>query len=313
MIIRVQKNDNFTVLPNDLLRDARISYEARGLLAFILSFPNDWKLNVSHLVKSGGISEDGHKHAGKDKVYRMLEELRSAGYLEGKPRKVSGKYRGYDYIVHEIPVKNVDNYADNLAEDEEFADLPDTAEPLSENIADLPDAGKPEAYEELNYTKNYMPTASDDEKPQRKKKSDGVVDDIRTLFAAFGSTYRHNGREGKACANLKDAYLADRKKFSQMVLALRGMRNTDKFFAEQPFSPSTLETFWNKIEVQWEKRTPEKPKPAEFDEAAQIAQMKQEMDDAGWQYNAALDSFVREAYTEFLHDKAKKEAQWTRT
>ena len=48
---------------------------------------------------------------------------------------------------------------------------------------------------------------------------------------------------------------------------------------------------------------------AQFDEAAQIAHMKREMDEAGWPYNAALDSFVREAYTDFLHDKAKKEAQ----
>lgn len=304
MILHVKKTERFTVLGNDLLRDDRISWEARGVLAYLLSFPPDWKLNVDHLVKSGGISGDGRRRTGREKIYRIIAELKAAGYITGAPHRTeTGVFKGYDYTVHEEPVENVDKSVDrgiSEYDDEPHTGLPDAAEP---------DAAKAEAYEELNYTKNYMPTASDNEKPQRKKKSDGVVDDIRTLFAAFGSTYRHNGREGKACANLKDAYLADRKKFSQMVLALRGMRNTDKFFAEQPFSPSTLETFWNKIEVQWEKRTPEKPKPAEFDEAAQIAQMKREMDDAGWQYNAALDSFVREAYTEFLHDKAKKEAQ----
>ena len=309
MIIRVQKNDNFTVLPNDLLRDARISYEARGLLAFILSFPNNWKLNVSHLVKSGGISEDGHKHAGKDKVYRILEELKKVGYLVGTPRKVSGKYRGYDYTVHETPVKKVDNHVDNFSEDEEFADLPDTAEPeTDENIADLPDTANPEAYEELNYTKDYTTCA----KKSRKKQSDGVVNDIKTIFAAFGSTYYHDGREAKACKELKDRFKADPKKFSQMILTFRGMRNTDKFYKDQPFSPSALATFWNKIEVQLEAAAPpdkaKKKESAEEIRAQQLQRMKAEMDEAGWPYNSALDSFVSEAYADYQHDKAKKEA-----
>ena len=303
MILHVKKTEKFTVLGNDLLRDARLTWEARGLLAFILSYPPEWKLNVGHLVKSGGILEGGRNRTGREKMYRMINELKAAGYIVGKShRNTDGSFSGYDYLVYESP-QEVENNVDNSEVNDE--DIPESALP----DAVPPDAGNAEAYEELSFKKDYMPTPSDAEAPQRKKKSDGVVNDIKTLFAAFGSTHRHNGREGKACANLKDTYLADKKKFSQMILTLRGMRNTDKFFAEKPFAPSTLDTFWNDIEIRWEKRTPEKPKPAEFDEAAQIAQMKREMDEARWQYNAALNSFVREAYTDFLHDKAKKEAQ----
>ena len=133
----------------------------------------------------------------------------------------------------------------------------------------------------------------------------------RALLQAFQNIEcYHNGREGKACSSLKYRYLADKKRFGQMILTLRGMRNTDKFFADQPFSPSTLDTFWNKIEVQLEKGTPEaKPKPEGPTAEEVIAEKKRQMDAEGWKYNDALDSLVHEAYTDFLHDKAKKKAK----
>ena len=95
-----------------------------------------------------------------------------------------------------------------------------------------------------------------------------------------------------------------------MILSLRGMRNVDKFFADQPFSPSTLDTFWNKIEVQLDREEPEKaPPPAGPSDAEILASKKKEMDDAGWKYNDSLDSLVHEAYTDYLHDKAIREAK----
>ena len=309
MILKIQKTERFTVLQNDLLRSASLSWEARGMLAFILSFPPDWKLNVSHLAKSGGISEDGRRRCGKEKVYRILNELKAAGYITGQPKRKAGGFSGFEYIVHEEPVEKVDNSGDisdsPLPEippetGVEMAGLPDTAEPDTV----LPRTANADAYEELNYTKNSLP-----QKP-RKEKSDGVAKEIQTLFTAFGSKYYHNGREGKACASLKERFTADKKRFGQMILALRGMRNIDKFFGEQPFSPSTLDTFWNKIEVQLEKSTPSPgPKAAYPTDEEILAGKKREMDAEGWPYDSSLDSLVHEAYTDFLHDKAKKRSK----
>ncbi|MFE7592812.1 hypothetical protein ACFU6K_25725 [Kitasatospora sp. NPDC057512] len=62
----------FTVLPNGLLQDRRLSYTARGLLADLLSRPDGWR-------------EDGRQMAdsspqGRGAVRRALKELTSAGY-----------------------------------------------------------------------------------------------------------------------------------------------------------------------------------------------------------------------------------------
>jgi hypothetical protein len=62
----------FTVLPNTLLQDRRLSYTARGLLADLLSRPDGW-------------SEDGRRMAdtspqGRLSVAKALRELTAAGY-----------------------------------------------------------------------------------------------------------------------------------------------------------------------------------------------------------------------------------------
>jgi len=63
---------NFTVLPNGLLQDRRLSYTARGLLADLLSRADGWR-------------EDGRAMAdsspqGRGAVRKALKELREAGY-----------------------------------------------------------------------------------------------------------------------------------------------------------------------------------------------------------------------------------------
>lgn len=63
---------SFTVLPNSLLQDRRLSYTARGLLADLLSRPDGWR-------------EDGRTMAdtspqGRGAIRKALKELTEAGY-----------------------------------------------------------------------------------------------------------------------------------------------------------------------------------------------------------------------------------------
>ena len=41
-ILRIPKERNYTVLGNHLLTDRKLSWEARGLLCYPLSRPDDW-------------------------------------------------------------------------------------------------------------------------------------------------------------------------------------------------------------------------------------------------------------------------------
>ena len=76
MIHRDDHIDNFTVVSNDLAHDARLSWEARGFLVYLLSLPDDWNFNIKGLV-----SQTGTK---KDVILRLVKELKEAGYISIK-------------------------------------------------------------------------------------------------------------------------------------------------------------------------------------------------------------------------------------
>ncbi|MEV7598719.1 hypothetical protein AB0O91_15185 [Kitasatospora sp. NPDC089797] len=63
---------SFTVLPNGLLQDRRLSYTARGLLADLLSRPNGWREDGRHMADTSP--------QGRGAVRRALRELKDAGY-----------------------------------------------------------------------------------------------------------------------------------------------------------------------------------------------------------------------------------------
>lgn len=75
-IIRVEKNKNYFVASNLPFNDDRLSFEARGLLGYLLSKPDDWIVMNADLVNASP--------AGKHKVNRILAELKEAGYMTRK-------------------------------------------------------------------------------------------------------------------------------------------------------------------------------------------------------------------------------------
>lgn len=96
-IIRVQKNsDNpFVMIDKRIFSDNRISWKAKGILGYLLSKPDDWKVIVGDLVKQ---SKDGEKS-----VYSGLRELIDSGYLVRQACRENGKIVSWEYIVFETP------------------------------------------------------------------------------------------------------------------------------------------------------------------------------------------------------------------
>jgi hypothetical protein len=89
-------DDHFARIPNDWLRDDRLSLEARGLLAQIMSHRPGWNLSIRSI--------SAQNHIGKEKVRRIIEELMKFEYLErsekqGKDEK--GRMTSYDYITRD--------------------------------------------------------------------------------------------------------------------------------------------------------------------------------------------------------------------
>ena len=56
MIMRTEKNKNYTVMGNYHLRDKELSLKAKGLLSIMLSLPDGWNFSISGLST---LSSDG--------------------------------------------------------------------------------------------------------------------------------------------------------------------------------------------------------------------------------------------------------------
>lgn len=98
MVIRVNKNKNYTVMSNVHLQDARLTLKAKGLLSVILSLPDDWHYTISGLTSLCSEKETAVKSA--------LSELKQCGYIQVekiKPNNENGGRWEYIYNIFENP------------------------------------------------------------------------------------------------------------------------------------------------------------------------------------------------------------------
>tara|TARA_Y100000004_G_C8779874_1_gene354500 strand:+ start:54 stop:695 length:642 start_codon:yes stop_codon:yes gene_type:complete len=97
-IIRVIKNRNYSVIANNIFKDKNISLKGKGLLALLLSLPSDWNLNIKGLTK---ITKEG-RHS----IAATISELIDHNYIERSVIRNKGMFKGYQYIVFEVPKAN---------------------------------------------------------------------------------------------------------------------------------------------------------------------------------------------------------------
>lgn len=113
-IVRVAKNSNYVVMNRTALNDKRLSWKAKGIMAYLLSMPDDWVFYTEELMT--------HAADGRDSFRSGFNELKKAGYVERKPIKdeVTKKIKEWETIVHEIPI-------------EPLTDIPEVEKPLTGN------------------------------------------------------------------------------------------------------------------------------------------------------------------------------------
>lgn len=98
MIMRTEKNKNYTVMGNYHLRDKELSLKAKGLLSIMLSLPDGWNFSISGLST---LSSDG-----ESAVRATLKELERNGYLKRNKVRCNGKITDWEYIVYEQKTAN---------------------------------------------------------------------------------------------------------------------------------------------------------------------------------------------------------------
>lgn len=130
MTIRRQaRPETYTIVNNKVFQDGVLSYQAMGMLAYLLSKPDHWEVNIEHLI---GVTKGTAKKTGRDGIYAILKELILAGYVDRK-KTSEGKT---EYIVHDEPITaNPDK-----------GEMPNTANPDKgkQPNPEKPDPGKPD-------------------------------------------------------------------------------------------------------------------------------------------------------------------------
>lgn len=102
---------SFTMVPNQILRDSRLSWGARGLMTFIVNQKPGHSLSRDELVTASPMGRKGLK--------TLIDELREFGYLEISQSRECGKF-GASTMVAKLP---------SVSHSEPLTGLPSTVAP----------------------------------------------------------------------------------------------------------------------------------------------------------------------------------------
>ncbi|WP_116211662.1 hypothetical protein [Streptomyces olivoreticuli] len=90
-ILRRQLSSGFAVLPTATLEDSRLSFRARGILAFLIAKPDDWEARTDAIARAG--------KEGRDAVRKAVQELKVTGYYRVvDDRRGDGTLRCYTEV-----------------------------------------------------------------------------------------------------------------------------------------------------------------------------------------------------------------------
>ena len=109
-IIRTKREHNYTVINNKVLQRNQLSWQAMGMLSYLLSKPDDWSVVVNELIS---VTKDTAKPTGNNGVYNILKELKEKGFVQVR-KNGDGTT---DYIIFDTPNQANPNQANpNQAE-----------------------------------------------------------------------------------------------------------------------------------------------------------------------------------------------------
>lgn len=170
--IKSGRKKGFVVLFRSAAQDSRLSLEARGLFALMISLPENWEYSVTGLAKKAG--------CGREKARRLLQELQTVGYLvREQSHDDGGKFSGAVYVLQdEAPMP--ENPSNGETKTSPLPEKPTTAEPSTAE----PSTGiAPEKNKELKTPEEKEPPKA----PQRGRRGSkyDLAEDAKPLLQAY--------------------------------------------------------------------------------------------------------------------------------
>lgn len=103
-IIRTSKRENpFVMIDHRPINNPELSWQAKGLLCYLLSKPDNWTVIIADLEQRAT--------NGRDSVKSIMKELEQKGYLERTRVRdeVTGQFSHMETIVYEVPQEHLLN------------------------------------------------------------------------------------------------------------------------------------------------------------------------------------------------------------
>lgn len=92
---RRRKRSKYVSIENSMFHDERISWKAKGLLGYLLTKPDGWKVRITDLMK--------HSPEGERAIRSGLKELQKFGYLAYYRTRENGTFSGIEWVYDDVP------------------------------------------------------------------------------------------------------------------------------------------------------------------------------------------------------------------
>ncbi|WP_133119884.1 hypothetical protein [Pseudooceanicola lipolyticus] len=94
-----RRSRQYAAIPNDAMRDQTLSIDARGMLALLMTYADDWVFHRDHLMTIAKV--------GRDRFQKIMRELIEAGYVRRiATRGQGGKVAGSTWLINDAPETN---------------------------------------------------------------------------------------------------------------------------------------------------------------------------------------------------------------
>ena len=201
-IYRIHKEDNYVIVDKAFLLNEKISLKAKGLLALLLSYPDNWQFYEAEIVQ--------HAADKANSLSSGLKELIENGYIVRKLGKdETGKFKGYEYHIYEKPITEKPIMENPITE------KPITEKPIMENpITENPITENPVLLNNKD-TKNKV---TKNKNTKNKNTKTASSPELASEFKEWYSKYPHPRNEQQTMKN----YIKARKTYSaeQLMTAL---------------------------------------------------------------------------------------------
>lgn len=177
---KVEREEQFTIVPNELMRDERLTLKAKGLQALVLTLPPKWDMTIEGLAT---ICIEC-----SDTISAILKELEAAGYLSRyRERHENGRYGQMLYTfyrkpLHKKPIgkKPVRNNSGRDISGQLSKEL-SSKEELNKDSSNIPSINQADTIDEIETYRKILYENIDYE-VLKEQDSRGILDEIAELM-----------------------------------------------------------------------------------------------------------------------------------